>query len=66
MAAERPGQVAVTLIDERLAEEAAPLVQRLVADRVASQISGQVPTLWGPDAESEAVIRLSWTSLHET
>ncbi|MDQ3404084.1 MAG: glucose-6-phosphate isomerase [Actinomycetota bacterium] len=66
MAAERPGQVAVTLIDERLAEEAAPLVQRLVADRVASQISAQVPSLWGPDAESEAAIRLSWTSLHET
>jgi glucose-6-phosphate isomerase len=37
-----------------------------VDDRVASRISAQDPTLWGPDAESEASIRLSWTHLPES
>ncbi|KAA1376000.1 glucose-6-phosphate isomerase [Aeromicrobium fastidiosum] len=38
----------------------------VVADRVASRIAAQDPTLWGPDAESEASIRLSWTQLAES
>ena len=33
---------------------------------VASGIAGQDPTLWGPDAQSEASIRLSWVDLAET
>jgi glucose-6-phosphate isomerase len=37
-----------------------------VDDRVASRISAQDATLWGPDAESEASIRLSWTHLSES
>jgi glucose-6-phosphate isomerase len=37
-----------------------------VADRVASGITAQDPTLWGPDAESEAAIRLSWVGLAES
>jgi glucose-6-phosphate isomerase len=41
-------------------------VDELVADRVASRITAQDPTLWGPEAESEAAIRLAWTTLHET
>jgi len=41
-------------------------LQRAVDDQVASRISAQDPTLWGPDAESEARIRLSWTHLPET
>jgi glucose-6-phosphate isomerase len=41
-------------------------VEELAADRVASRITAQDPTLWGPDAESEAAIRLAWTTLHET
>lgn len=41
-------------------------LQTVVGDRVASRISAQDPTLWGPDAESEASIRLSWTHLAET
>ncbi|WP_298229820.1 glucose-6-phosphate isomerase [Gryllotalpicola sp.] len=32
----------------------------LVADFVASRIFAQDPTLWGPDAEHEASIRLGW------
>jgi glucose-6-phosphate isomerase len=35
----------------------------LVADRVASRLAAQDATLWGSDAESEALIRLSWVGL---
>ncbi|WP_434620855.1 glucose-6-phosphate isomerase [Arthrobacter sp. A5] len=35
-------------------------VPTLVADRVASRIFAQDTTLWGPDAESEASVRLGW------
>jgi glucose-6-phosphate isomerase len=59
-------EIRVTIEDERLAEEAAPLVERLAAEQVASKLTAQDPTLWGPDAEPEASIRLSWTTLHET
>ena len=38
-------------------------VAALVADRVASRIAAQDATLWGPDAEPEASIRLSWVNL---
>ncbi len=38
----------------------------LVTDQVASSIAAKNPTLWGPEAESEAAIRLGWTELHET
>lgn len=34
-----------------------------IEQRVASRVAGQDATLWGPDAESEASIRLSWTQL---
>ena len=44
----------------------ASTLDQLVADKVASGIAGQDPTLWGPDSEHEAAIRLSWTSLPET
>ncbi len=37
------------------------IVPQLVSDLVASRIAGQDPTLWGPDAEPEAAIRLGWT-----
>ncbi|MCW2604191.1 MAG: pgi, partial [Pseudonocardiales bacterium] len=42
------------------------LVDRLVADSIASRIAGGDATVWGPEAESEAAIRLSWTHLHES
>lgn len=38
----------------------------LVEDRVASRLFSQDPTLWGPEAEPEAAIRLAWTGLHRT
>ncbi len=39
------------------------LLTTLVADRVASRLAAQDATLWGPDAEAEASIRLSWVEL---
>ncbi|MFI7673970.1 glucose-6-phosphate isomerase [Actinophytocola sp. NPDC049390] len=51
---------------KRLIEDAGPLAEQLAADRVASKLTAQDPTLWGPEAEPEASIRLSWTTLHET
>jgi glucose-6-phosphate isomerase len=37
-----------------------------IEQRVASLIAAQDATLWGPGAQSEASIRLSWTQLPET
>src|SRR4051794_41169795 len=54
------------MTDEAKGAEAAALVEQLVADKVASKLAAGDPTLWGPDAESEASIRLAWTTLHET
>ena len=36
------------------------LVPGLVAGLVASRITAGDPTLWGPDAEPEAAVRLGW------
>ena len=35
----------------------------LVEERFASRLFAEDPTLWGPEAESEAAIRLSWVGL---
>ncbi|GAA4032521.1 glucose-6-phosphate isomerase [Allokutzneria multivorans] len=58
--------ISVTLVHSGLTAEAAPLVDRLVSDQFASKLTAGDATLWGPAAESEASIRLSWTTLHET
>lgn len=39
---------------------------RLAADRVASRIAANDPTVWGPGAEAESAVRLGWTALHRT
>ncbi|GAA2151289.1 glucose-6-phosphate isomerase [Nocardioides koreensis] len=44
----------------------ADTVEQLVADKVASGIAAQDPTLWGPDAEDESGKRLGWVSLSES
>lgn len=49
--------------DERAYTE---VVRQLVTDRVASRIGAQDASLWGPDAEAEAAIRLSWVDLAES
>jgi glucose-6-phosphate isomerase len=59
-------EVTVSIIDDKLRGEAAPVVERLVTDKVASKLSAQDATLWGPGAGSEAAVRLSWTTLHKT
>ncbi|WP_236791214.1 glucose-6-phosphate isomerase [Amycolatopsis sp. GM8] len=59
-------ETTVSLVDGELAAKAAPLIDKLVADQVASKLAAQDPTLWGPDAEPEASIRLSWTTLHRS
>jgi glucose-6-phosphate isomerase len=50
----------------RDADGYAATVKQLVADEVASKITAQDPTLWGPEAESESAIRLSWVGLAES
>jgi glucose-6-phosphate isomerase len=43
------------------AEAVARIVPQLVSDLVASRITAQDASLWGPDAEEEATKRLGWT-----
>ena len=43
-----------------------PLVDKLVAEQVASALANQDPTLWGPQAQPEAARRLAWVALPET
>ena len=51
----------VTIVATGAAKEAVDrVVPQLVADGVASGITTQDPTLWGPDAESESAKRLGW------
>jgi len=42
------------------AEAVDRVVPQLVSDLVASRITGGDSTLWGPEAESEAAVRLGW------
>ncbi|AOS63152.1 hypothetical protein [Actinoalloteichus hymeniacidonis] len=48
------------------AEEARELAERLAAESVASELTMGNPTLWGPEAEAEAAVRLAWTGLART
>lgn len=48
------------------ADAIATQVPGLVADSVASRLFAQDATLWGPDAEPESRIRLSWVGLART
>ena len=45
------------------AEAVTRRVPELVEEKFASRLFGQDATLWGPEAESEAAIRLSWVGL---
>jgi glucose-6-phosphate isomerase len=42
------------------------VVDRLVSEKIASRIAAKDATIWGPAAEAEASIRLSWVDLHES
>jgi glucose-6-phosphate isomerase len=59
-------ELIVTAADPGLAEAVGTLRERAAGDRVAERLSGLDATLWGPDAESEARIRLGWVDLAET
>jgi len=59
-------EIGVKIVDAALENKAAPLIDKLVGDQVASKLAAQDPTLWGTDAESESAIRLSWTTLHKS
>ncbi|WP_293782504.1 glucose-6-phosphate isomerase [uncultured Aeromicrobium sp.] len=56
------GQSAGLVERARLTEEFTSALDDAVADRVASQIFDEVPTLWGPEAEDESSRRLGWTA----
>jgi glucose-6-phosphate isomerase len=60
-----PGGISLTL-GYRDEAALAGAVQSLVDAQVASKMTAQDPTLWGPDAEHESAIRLSWVTLAET
>ena len=48
------------------ADAVARHVPQLVADGFASRLFAKDATLWGPEAEAEAAIRLSWVTLGRT
>ncbi|MGH4024267.1 MAG: glucose-6-phosphate isomerase, partial [Pseudonocardiaceae bacterium] len=58
-------ELAVEIRRSGLAEGTESLVAELVADRVASALARQDPTLWGSQAESEAGRRLGWVASPE-
>ena len=45
-----------------LSQQIQPIVQRIIEKQIASRISKKDRTIWGPDAEQEASIRLGWVS----
>jgi len=44
----------------------ADTLDRLVEDKVASRLFAKDATLWGPEAETEAAVRLNWVELAES
>jgi glucose-6-phosphate isomerase len=48
------------------ADAVSSVVPSLVEGRFAGRLFDEDPTLWGPEAESEAAVRLSWVTLHRT
>jgi glucose-6-phosphate isomerase len=58
--------ISVEIVRAPNGDQVGAIVADLVAAQVPSKLTAQDPTLWGPEAESEARIRLAWTALHET
>jgi len=56
-------QLDVDILATGLAGAAESWVDKLVAERVASALAHQDPTLWGPQAQPEAARRLAWVGL---
>jgi glucose-6-phosphate isomerase len=55
--------VQLRIVDPDLAGEARRIATGLADDKIASGIAAKDATLWGPDAESEASVRLNWVDL---
>jgi len=53
----------VTFGDDAAAALAGETAAKLAAEGVPAALAAGDPTLWGPDAESEAAIRLGWLNL---
>ncbi|MCW2882776.1 MAG: phosphoglucose isomerase [Sphaerisporangium sp.] len=58
--------MSVSFGDEALAAEASEAVRNLVEEGVPQALSNGDPTLWGPEAEEEARVRLGWLNLPTT
>jgi len=56
----------VTFGDDTVAALAGETAAKLAAEGVPAALAAGRPTLWGPDAEPEASIRLGWLNLPET
>ncbi|MBV9097750.1 MAG: hypothetical protein JO079_06810 [Frankiaceae bacterium] len=54
------GGVTVTLSNDRLVDAAQEVLDRATSDSVAQRLAAKDPSIWGPDAEHEASIRLGW------
>ncbi|HEX4251928.1 MAG TPA: glucose-6-phosphate isomerase [Pseudonocardia sp.] len=54
------------MADHELLAEASRFATGLAEDKVASGIAAKDVTLWGPDAESMAAVRLNWVDLAAT
>jgi glucose-6-phosphate isomerase len=59
-------QFNVDILATALAGAAESWVDKLAAERVASALANQDPTLWGPQAQPEAARRLAWVALPQT
>jgi glucose-6-phosphate isomerase len=58
--------LSLSILDEELRATASRIAAGLADEKVASGIAAKDATLWGPDAESEAAIRLNWVDLATT
>ena len=59
-------ELTVAAADERLAATVLELTEKARQQGLAAKLAGGDATLWGPDAEPEASIRLGWIDLAET
>jgi glucose-6-phosphate isomerase len=59
-------QLTVDIRSPTVAGAAQAWVDKLVAEQVASALTNQDPTLWGPRAQPEAARRLAWVTLPQT
>ncbi|WP_447008766.1 glucose-6-phosphate isomerase [Saccharothrix sp. DSM 118769] len=58
--------ISVEIVRTPNQEQVDTVIGDLLRDSAPSKLAAGDATLWGPDAEPEASIRLAWTTLHET